>query len=147
MSSKPEKSLSDVINHLSRMMTQALGDAISAHGVTPGQFPVLMCLWQQDGLTQRELYERVHIEQATMSNTLSRMERDGLVKRKPDPNDRRAQRVLLTSKAKKLESTLADAAKAVNKTALGELKKKDKKALMAAMAAIIDNLTPPDTPA
>jgi len=144
MSLKREKSLGYVINHLSRLMTQSLGDEIAAHGVTPGQLPVLMCLWQQDGLTQRELYERVHIEQATMSNTLGRMERDGLVKRKPDPNDRRAARVLLTAKAKRLEAKLADATKAVNKTALGTLKKKDKKCLMDLMGVMIENLTPPD---
>jgi len=142
MSNKSEKSLNDAIHHLSRLMTQSLGDAIGAHGVTPGQLPVLMCLWEQDGLTQRELYERVHIEQATMSNTLSRMERDGLIKRKPDPKDRRAARVTLTPKAQKLEPVLANAVKAVQKTALGEIKKKDKKALLTALSEMIDNLTP-----
>jgi DNA-binding MarR family transcriptional regulator len=144
MSAKPNQSLGDNVNHLSRLMTQALGEAIAAHGVSPGQLPVLKCLWEHDGLTQRELYERVHIEQATMSNTLSRMERDGLVKRKPDPKDRRAQRVMLTAKANKLEASLADAALAVNKQAFGNLKKKDKKALMDLMHTMIKNLTPPD---
>jgi len=140
MSIKRDKSLGYVINHLSRLMTQTLGDELKSSGVTPGQFPVLMCLWEQDGLTQRELYERVNIEQATMSNTLARMERDSLVKRLPDPADRRASRVHLTSYAKKLEPTLTNAAKAANKKALGALKKKDKKALMETMETLIDNL-------
>ena len=142
MSLKREKSLSYVVNHLSRLLTQAMGDAIKDLGVTPGQLPVVMCLWEQDGLTQRELYERVNIEQATMSNTLKRMERDGLIKRKPDPNDRRAARITLTPKAKKLEAQLADAVKEVNKTAVGALKKKDKKILMDLMGAMIENLAP-----
>jgi len=137
-----DKSLGYVINHLSRLMTQTLGDEIKACGVTPGQFPVLMCLWEQDGLTQRELYERVNIEQATMSNTLARMERDSLIKRKPDPVDRRASRVHLTAYAVKLESKLSTAAKEINKRALGELKKKDKKILMDVMSAMIKNLEP-----
>lgn len=144
MAKKHDPSLGDVVNHLSRLMTQSLGDAIAAYGVTPGQAPVLKCLWQQDGLTQRELYQRVHIEQATMSNTLSRMERDGLIRRKPDRNDRRAQRVLLTAKARKLEAKVADAAKSVNKAALGKLKVKDKKVLMELMGQMIENLTPAD---
>ena len=142
MSIKRDKSIGYVVNHLSRVMTQALNDAIKDFGVSPGQVPVLMCLWEQDGLTQRELYERVNIEQATMSNTLKRMERDGLVRRKPDPNDRRAARILLTAKAKKLEAKVSDAIKDVNKTALGKLKKKDKKCLMDLMGTMIDNLTP-----
>ena len=143
MAKKREQSLAEVVNHLSRLITQSLGDAISAHGVTPGQLPVLACLWQQDGLTQRELYQQVHIEQATMSNTLARMERDGLIRRKPDPKDRRAQRVLLTAKARKLEAKLATAADAVNKAALGKLKVKDKKDLLERMGQMIDNLAPP----
>lgn len=142
MSLKREKSLGYVINHVSRLMSQAMGEAIQDLGVTPGQLPVLMCLWEQDGLTQRELYERVNIEQATMSNTLKRMERDGLIRRKPDPNDRRAARITLSARARKLEGPLADAVKAVNKKALGPLKKKDKKALMDLMGTMIENLTP-----
>lgn len=143
MPKKRDQSLADVVNHLSRLMTHALGEAISAHGVTPGQLPVLKCLWQQDGVTQRELYQQVHIEQATMSNTLARMERDGLIRRKPDPKDRRAQRVLLTAKAKKLEAKLATAAETVNKAAQGKLRVKDKKALVELMEQMIDNLAPP----
>lgn len=143
MTLKREKSLGYVVNHLSRLMTQALGDETANLGVTPGQLPVLMCLWEQDGLTQRELYQRVHIEQATMSNTLSRMERDGLVKRKPDPDDRRASRVMLTPKAKKIEAAIDEATKTVTKKALGNLKKKDKKTVMDLMGSMIDNLDPP----
>lgn len=142
MSLKREKSLGYVVNHLSRLMTQALGVETARLGVTPGQLPVLMCLWEQDGLTQRELYQRVHIEQATMSNTLSRMERDGLVKRKPDPDDRRASRVMLTAKAKKIEADLNEATKTVTKNALGSLKKKDKKTVMDLMGVMIENLDP-----
>lgn len=142
MTLKREKSLGYVVNHLSRLMTQALGEETASLGVTPGQLPVLMCLWEQDGLTQRELYQRVHIEQATMSNTLSRMERDGLVKRKPDPDDRRASRVMLTAKAKKIEAALNEATKTVTKNALGSLKKKDKKTVMDLMGAMIENLDP-----
>ena len=139
-----KQSMGELINHLSRLMTHTLGTEIAAHGVTPGQFPVLMCLWKQDGLTQRELYQRVHIEQATMSNTLGRMERDGLIRRKPDPDDRRASRVLLTAKGRKLEAKIADATKTVDAIAQGKLKKKDTKAMMVLMAEMIENLAPQD---
>lgn len=139
-----KQSMGELINHLSRLMTHTLGTEIAAHGVTPGQFPVLMCLWKQDGLTQRELYQRVHIEQATMSNTLGRMERDGLIRRKPDPDDRRASRVLLTAKGRKLEVKIADATKAVDAMAQGKLKKIDTKAMMVLMAEMIENLAPQD---
>lgn len=145
MSLNREKSLTYVINHLSRQLTAALNDELKAHGVAPGQFPVLMCLWEQDGLTQRELYERIKIEQATMSNTLKRMERDCLIYREPDPADRRSMRIHLTGMAKKLEDKLTKGAKSVNKTALDGLKKKDRKQLMDLLLAMSDNLVQAET--
>ena len=146
MSMDREKSLAYIVNHVSRQLTQAMNTELKTHGVAPGQFPVLLCLWENDGLTQRELYLRVKIEQATMSNTLKRMERDCLIYREPDPTDRRAVRVHLTGMAKKLEDKLIKAAKTVNKTAFGDLKKKDRKLLMDALGTISDNLAAAETP-
>lgn len=140
MSLDRDQSPANVINHLSRQITQALNAELKAHGVAPGQFPVLLCLWEQDGLTQRELYERVKIEQATMSNTLKRMERDCLIYREPDPMDRRAMRIHLTGMAKKLEDKLTKGAKSVNKTMFNGIKKKDRKHLLTFLSHMADNL-------
>ena len=140
MAKDPEKSPTNVINHLSRLLTQSLNDQLKEHGVAPGQFPVLLCLWEQDGLTQRELYERVKIEQATMSNTLKRMERDCLIYREPDPKDRRAMRIHLTGMARELEGKLTKGAKAVHKTAFDGIKKKERKQLMELMGHMSKNL-------
>lgn len=58
----------------------------------------MSALFEQDGLTQRELCERVRIEQSTMADTLQRRERDTLIRREPDPADgRRATPVEVTS--------------------------------------------------
>lgn len=140
MSLDRDQSPTNVINHLSRQITHALNEELKTHGVAPGQFPVLLCLWEQDGLTQRELYERVKIEQATMSNTLKRMERDCLIYREPDPADRRAMRIHLTGMAKKLEGKLTKGAKNVNKTMFDGIKKKDRKHLMELLAHMVENL-------
>jgi len=140
MSLDRDKSLTYIVNHVSRQLTQAMNAELKAHGVAPGQFPVLQCLWEQDGLTQRELYQRIKIEQATMSNTLKRMERDCLIYREPDPSDRRAVRIHLTGMAKKLEGKLVKGAKAVNKTAFNGIKKKERKLLLDMMSAISANL-------
>lgn len=140
MSIDREKSLTYVINHISRQLTSALNAELQSHGVAPGQFPVLMCLWEQDGLTQRELYQRVKIEQATMSNTLKRMERDCLIYREPDPEDRRSTRIHLTGMAKKLEAKLTKGAKAVNKLALDGLKKKERKYVLELLEMMATNL-------
>lgn len=79
-------------------------------GFSPGQFPVLLELWQQDGLTQKQLLDKLEVEQATLANTLSRMERDGLIARAPHPTDKRAQVITLTELGRDLEEKAVQAA-------------------------------------
>ena len=62
---------------MAREFTMALQKRAAALGFSPGQFPILIELWHEDGLTQRQLLDRIDVEQATLANTLSRMERDG----------------------------------------------------------------------
>jgi DNA-binding MarR family transcriptional regulator len=72
---------------------------------------VLLELWNEDGLTQRELLDRLEVEQATLANTLGRMERDGLIERRQHPKDRRATCNFLTAKGKSIEGPAMDAAR------------------------------------
>lgn len=135
-----EASLGYQVNHLARLLAQALHRRIAPLGVVPGQFAQLLALFEQDGLTQRELCERVRIEQPTMANTLQRMERDALIRREPDPADGRRARVVLTPRARDMEERLVAAARDVNAVATRGLSDHDVSAFMHTMARIIDNL-------
>ena len=64
--------------------------------IKPAYLSVLLSLWNEDGLKANELGKRAGLEPSTMTGLLDRMERDGLVKREADPNDRRAHRIHLT---------------------------------------------------
>jgi DNA-binding MarR family transcriptional regulator len=99
---------------LAKGFNRSLQQRAAGLGFSPGQFPILIELWSENGLTQKQLLERIDIEQATMANTLSRMERDGLVERRPHPSDKRAQLVFLTEKAKTMEGQALDAAMAAD---------------------------------
>ncbi len=65
-------------------------------GLYRGQQFILMVLWEQEGRTHSELAEALHVQPATISNALKRMERAGFVARRPDPQDQRVSRVYLT---------------------------------------------------
>ncbi|MBB4287180.1 MarR family winged helix-turn-helix transcriptional regulator [Roseospira goensis] len=108
-------------NHLARLFAQGLHRRIRPLGLAPAQFMTLLELWAEDGLTQKQLLERLDVEQATMANTLARMERDGLVVRTPHPQDARAQQVWLTDAARALQAPATDAAQAQNRQALAGL--------------------------
>jgi DNA-binding MarR family transcriptional regulator len=140
-----EASLGYQVNHLGRLLAQALRERIEPLGVVPGQFAQLLALYEQDGPTQAELCQRVRIEQPTMANTLNRMERDALIQRRPDPADRRRSRIMLTPRARELQPALTAAARGANTAALRGLSAGEVEAFMATLARIIDNLESPGT--
>ncbi len=72
-------------------------------GLFRGQYWILRALWEQDGLTHTELSEHAHVRPATISKTMDRMEKAGLVVRKPDADDQRVSRVHLTSAGRGLQ--------------------------------------------
>lgn len=69
-------------------------------GVGPGQVPILSQLSYHGELTQRELAEHTHVTAATISGTLKRMEKAGIVYRTDDNRDARVSIVRLTEKGK-----------------------------------------------
>lgn len=136
----PEGSLGYQVNHLARLLAASLRERIEPLGVVPGQFAQLLMLYEQDGLTQSELCARVHVEQPTMANTLARMQRDGLIDRVPDPNDKRRSLVMLTSRARELRADLVAAASEVNAVATRGLGADQTDLLMSAIGTAIANL-------
>ena len=103
---------------LSRLHLQAMQARLAAHKTSAAQLPVLQCLWQQDGLTQSQICRTLRVEQPTLANTISRMVRDGLVRKVKDTNDRRQTILRLTPRAKELEQVLNLAAAEVLTAAL-----------------------------
>ncbi len=140
MTFKKLQSAGYLANHMARLFAVALHRDIAPLGLAPAQFMTLLELWSEEGLTQRDLIRRLDVEQATVANTLSRMERDGLIVRKPHPEDRRAQSVWLTDKAKALEAPAKAAATAVNEKALASLSEEERNAFVGVMGRVIANL-------
>jgi len=140
MEFKKDESAGYLANHMARLFATALHDRIRPLGLAPAQFMTLLELWDEDGLTQKDLVRRLDVEQATMANTLKRMERDRLITRHENPDDRRAQLIRLTRKAKDLRDDATAAAMAVNETALAGFSAEERKAFVAMMARAIGAL-------
>ncbi|OUM88063.1 MAG: transcriptional regulator [Bacillus thermozeamaize] len=79
---------------------------LSSYNLTSVQFAVLHLLWEKDGRHAAELGERLLLDGATMTGLLDRLIQKGLIVRRPDPNDRRVNRIYLTNKGKRLEQKL-----------------------------------------
>ncbi len=80
-------------------VTSALKKGMAVSGVNnvkPAYIGALFTLWREKSLRPSELGRRAGLEPSSMTGLLDRMERDNLVKRTPDPQDRRASRIELT---------------------------------------------------
>lgn len=80
------------LHRLDRRSAATLG----AHGLTLPQFDVLATLWHGEGITQQELAERLLVTKGNVVGIIDRTGAAGWVERRPDPEDRRANRLYLT---------------------------------------------------
>jgi DNA-binding MarR family transcriptional regulator len=90
-----------LVSRATLLVTTALRQELREAGVDhvrPAYLGVLLTLWRDDGLKVVELGRRAGLEPSTMTGLLDRMERDGLLTRASDPEDRRAHRIHLTEK-------------------------------------------------
>jgi len=71
--------------------------------VRPSYGSLLVPLFEQDGLRMSELATRARLSKQTMTTMVRLLERDGLVRREPDPGDGRATRVYLTTRSRSFE--------------------------------------------
>ena len=71
--------------------------------VRPSYGSILVPLLEEDGLRIGELARRARLSKQTMTTMVRLLERDGLVRRERDPDDGRAFRIVLTSKARRFE--------------------------------------------
>lgn len=126
-----------LVNHVARLFARALTARIKPLGLTTGTFPALLELWENDGLTQKEMVARLDIEQATMANTLARMERDGLIVRRKDARDGRVQRIRLTDRARALRDPAITAADTGNDDMLDSLSREERALFVSLLRKII----------
>ncbi len=115
-----------------QLMIAALSD-IDTH---PGQAFCLRFLSANDGVTQRDLADSLHLAKPTVSKMLQAMEKAGAIERRPDEHDQRLTRVHLTPVGHRLETKLrAVSAAQINET-VGSLPEGDRRELGRLLEAL-----------
>ena len=72
-------------------------------GLTYPQYLVLLSLWQQDGVSIKQLVAHTRLDAGTLTPILKRLETKKLLTRKADPEDERQKQVVLTKKGQRLK--------------------------------------------
>jgi DNA-binding MarR family transcriptional regulator len=103
-----------LINKLAHAVALEMDRKLRAYDVTLSQWGILKHLWQQEGRSQVELQRLVGLERATVNGLVQRMARSDLIQLRPDPFDKRVQRIFLTERGRALQPVTASLEEEVN---------------------------------
>lgn len=137
----PENSIGYLARIVFRSFSRLLERGTLSYDVSAGQWRFLRQLWREDGITQRELSERVGMREPTTVVALKGLEKAGLITRKKTDDDRRKTFIYLTPHAKKLELILAPMNAEVHEVATRGMTDEEVATLQALMRRVIENLS------
>ncbi len=109
-------------------------------GISRAQWAVLIRIDRSEGLKQSELADMLDLQPITLTRLLDRLADNGLIERRADPNDRRANRLYLKPAARPLLDRLADLGADLMETVLEGLSQTAIERTLKELAMIKDNL-------
>src|SRR3954468_18740654 len=116
---QPRLDASQSVGYLARYAHRAFAKALAAelvpHDILGGQWSVLRVLWEQEGLSQVDLAERMRVEKASLTSVLDAMERRKLIVRRRNSEDRRKVSITLTAHGRGLKAQLLPCGASINR--------------------------------
>ncbi|KXF81587.1 MarR family winged helix-turn-helix transcriptional regulator [Enterovibrio coralii] len=126
-----------LINVVAGQAEKQLDTELKKHGLTIALWPTMMCLWEEEGVTQREIAKKAKVESSTTTRTLDKLEKLELVERRADPDSRRNYRIFLTKKGKDLEALVSHLPIDINAALLSSLNEKEKAQLVDLLQKVV----------
>ena len=136
-----DQSLGFVIHDVARMLRWEFDKRAQTIGLTRSQWSVLAYLRREDGVQQQRLAELMELSPITMTGLLDRLERDGWVERRPDPDDRRAKRIFLTPKVLPVMKKIQALGREVRQSAVEGLNVAEQEQLISLLLRVRTNLS------
>ena len=129
-----------MLAHVCKHHRKRAEELLNEIGLHAGQEMLLCGLWEKEGITQTELAEHVMVQPATVTNMLQRLERKGLVDRKPDIEDQRVSRVYVTEKGRDIEEKVQEKWSQLEQEAFGGLSIEESVLLRRLLLQVYQNL-------
>jgi MarR family transcriptional regulator for hemolysin len=128
------------IMDVARMLRTYADQRARQLGISRAQWTVLIRLDRSEGLKQSELADIMELQPITLTRLLDRLAASGLIERRPDPNDRRANRLYLTPAARPLLEQLARLGSEMMDGVLAGFDRKDVERMLDDLDAVKNNL-------
>ncbi len=135
-----QQSLGNLINQAAYRIRHDLNQRLRQHGLDNTVWPILHCLWQQDGIPQARISELLGRPDYSTSRAVDRLEAAGLAVRRNDPDNKRVRLVFLTPSGRQSQAELTPITAATNERVLGQLSREEQDQLLGLLKKIIEIL-------
>ena len=135
-----QREIAFTIMDVARMLRTYADQLARQFSISRAQWGVLVRLDRSEGLKQSELAEILDLQPISLTRLLDRLAENGLIERRADPNDRRANRLFLTPAAHPLLEQLTEIGKDMMTTVLEGLEPTSNERLLHDLGLVKDNL-------
>lgn len=135
-----KREIAFTIMDVARLLKTYADQRARQFGISRAQWAVLIRIERNEGLKQSELAELLDLQPISLTRLLDRLADNGLIERRADPNDRRANRLHLTPAAKPLLERLTSLGADMMETVLDGLDEKSNDRMLKQLVTVKDNL-------
>lgn len=128
------------LNDIAKIFNTTVSRATERMGISQGFRGMLFHLAHEDGLTQLQLVKLTHLTAPTVSVALSKMEKNGLVRREADDKDMRQVRVYLTEKGREHDNFVRSKCRETEEKMLRGVSEEEQKELCKILKKLLENL-------
>tara|TARA_R110002124_G_scaffold78284_11_gene209111 strand:+ start:6025 stop:6489 length:465 start_codon:yes stop_codon:yes gene_type:complete len=138
----PGLNIGFLVGDTSRMLRRIFNERLTHLGLTQAQWRALAHLSRNEGLNQVSLADRLDVQPITVARLIDKLVAAQLVERRPDPNDRRAQRLFLTAQAAPVLEQIWDVADETYAVVLKGMSEAERDQLIELLTRLQINLGP-----
>jgi DNA-binding MarR family transcriptional regulator len=125
--------LGELFSTATRRLIEAERPLLDKRGLTMWQYATLTCLARSPAPTQLQLAAAIRYDKTRLIALLDQLEQEGLVRREPDPSDRRARIVRITPKGRRRHQAAAADIRTMEEELLRPLTPPERQALLSAL--------------
>jgi DNA-binding MarR family transcriptional regulator len=134
------ESVGYLVRYAYRAFVKALAVELDPHDITTSQWSVLRVLWQEEGMSQVELAQRMMVEKASLTPVLEIMTSNRLIVRSRNSDDRRKVNIFLTARGRQLKGSVLPSGGKINKKATRGMSAAEIERLRDLLSRLIMNL-------
>ena len=136
----PNREFAFTLVDVARLLRTYADQMAAQFGITRAQWAVIVRIDRHEGLKQSELAEILDLQPITLTRLLDRLCDGGLIERRADPSDRRANRLFLTPAARPLLQRLAGLSEELMSTALAGVDRSAVATMLSDLSVVKGNL-------